>query len=185
MDLTGGTKATAIAGAAVLLSGLSVILYGIVRGDVSQAVSGACLTMPALTLIALVMVRRWVTDTKDERAILAASQREAQAERARYLAAQGALDGEMSRLRQDMAAERAALKEQLKVERKAMEDEFARARGELAAEAMNIAVSWVVDGKLRPPEQQRDNLIRFPHQTQQPESRAEPARSREHGVVGP
>ena len=183
MDLVGGTRTTAVAGAAVLLGGMAVILYGVIVDDISRSVSGACLTMPALTLIALVMVRRWVSDTRDERRFLAAAQRDAEQERSRYVAAQSALEGERSRLARDQAAERAQLAAKLLAERGAMQAEFEEQRATLAAETVEATVLMFRDGKFAPDTLPRGRVIRFPKQ--EPGASTERGRAREHGVVGP
>lgn len=197
MKLGGGAQLTAAAGTALLIGGVSVVAYGIYRDDLTRSTGGAFLAIAALTLLALVAIRRWIVDTRDERRILAASQREAVGERARYQAAQAALENEQGRLYRDLAADRAALNAQIAAERdalhakvaaerEAMEAEFERARGEISADAMDNMMSWITGGKLRPPERPKDNLIRFPGQAQdQAEPQASRERSREHGSVGP
>ncbi|MFC9847741.1 hypothetical protein ACFWFF_01325 [Streptomyces sp. NPDC060223] len=181
MDLTAGTKATAVSAVAVMAGGISVILYGIVRNDLARSLGGACLTMTALTLIAMVAIRRWTTDTGDERRILAASTREAQAERSRYVAAQAALENEQARLNRDMAAERARVAATLVAERRKMEAAFEEKRAQLATEAFTTGVQMERAGMLSPKKSEPGNLIQFPQQ----ERAAERERSREHGVVGP
>ncbi|MEU1448725.1 hypothetical protein [Streptomyces mirabilis] len=143
--------------------------------------------MVGLTAIILTVIRSWIVDTRDERRILAAVQRQAESERARYIALQASLVNEETRLKKDIAAERAALTARLKNEREAMQAEFDAALGEASADAVKIAMSWVHGGKLAPPQHQRGNLIHFPHQHPEPESQpqAQRERSREHGVVGP
>lgn len=186
MKLSGRAQVTAGVGTAVLLGGLTVMTYGIYRDDLARSLGGACLATAALTLLALAAIRRWIIDTSEERRILAAAQREAVAERARYQAAQAALENEQGRLYRDLAADRAALNAQVAAEREAMKEEFERARGEISADAMDNMMSWITGGKLRPPERPKDNLIRFPGQNQgQAEPQASRERSREHGVVGP
>lgn len=197
MNFTGGARITAAAGTTLLLGAVSVMAYGIYRDELTRSLGGAFLAIAALTLLALVAIRQWIVDTRDERRILAASQREAVAERARYQAAQAALENEQGRLYRDLAADRAALNAQIAAERdalhaeiaaerEAMEAEFERARGELSADVMNTVMSWINGGKLQPPSHPKNNLIRFPGQAQeQAEPQASRERSREHGSVGP
>lgn len=181
MDLTGGTRVTAGAAGAAMAAGLAVILYGTLRDDLARALGGTCLTLTALTVLALALIRRWVVDTRDERRILAAAQREAVAERSRYFAAQAALEIEQGRLNRDMAAERAGLAARLKAERDAIAADFEERRATLIAETMEATLLMVRNDKLAP--QPSAKLIRFPHQ--QAEQQPERERSREHGVVGP
>lgn len=164
-------------------AGLTAILYGMARDDLPRAIGGLALTVTALTIIGLLVIRRWVTDTRDERRFLAATQRQAEAERATYVAAKAALVSEQGRLLQDVAAERAALTARLATEREAMQEEFDRARGEISADAMEQLASWITGGKVRPPDRPKNNLIRFPKQ--QPETHPQQERSREHGAVRP
>jgi len=181
MDVTAGTKTTAGLAALVMTAGLSVILYGVVFNDLARALGGACLTMPALLLIALVAIRTWITSTAEERRVLAASTREAQAEQNRYFALRAALESEQSRLTQSMAADRARAAAALAVERKAMEAYFDEKRAKLVTDAFTTGVQMERAGMLNPKKPVPGNLIPFPQQ----ERAAERERSREHGVVGP
>lgn len=183
MDLTAGTRATAGAGAAVLAGGILVILYGVIRNDLARALGGACLSITALTLIALVVIRKWVTDTSDERRILAAAQREAQGERSRFIALRAGLENEQCRLARDMAAERAALTTRLAAEREAMADEFEERRAAYASETAEVFALMVHGGRFAPATSPTGKVIHFP--SQQPEQQVEHVRSREQGVVSP
>lgn len=181
MDLTAGTKATAATAAVVITAGLSAILYGVIRSDLARALGGACLTTPALVLLALVAIRAWVMNTNEERRQLAASTREAQAERSRYFAAQAALENEQARLNRDMASDRARAAATLAAERKSMEAYFDEKRAKLVTDAFTTGVQMERAGTLKPKKPETGNLIQFPQQ----ERAAERERSREHGVVGP
>ncbi|MET7458473.1 hypothetical protein ABZT03_43025 [Streptomyces sp. NPDC005574] len=164
-----------------MLTGLITVLHGTYRSDLDHTVGGTCLTLTALTTIALVFIRKWITDTSDERRILAAAQRSAEAERARYFAAQAALENEQGRLRQDITAERHANAVRLKTEREALANEFEAKRGELAAESMEVAVRLVCGKKLDPRQIATAKLIQFPQNL--PHQQRD--RSREHGEVAP
>lgn len=184
MDLAGRTRNTAATAALAGLAGFTVTLHGAYRNQPAHSLAGVCITMISLTALILIAIHKWTTDTSTERIALGAAQREAQAEQARYFALQASQEVEMGRLRQDINAERARIAEQLRVERQAMEDEFAQERGELSADAMNILTTWIVQGKVSPPERQTGNLIRFPN-PEKPEPGRQRERAREHGVVGP
>lgn len=164
-----------------MAGGLTVVVYGTLRDDLARALGGTCLTLAALTAIALILIRRWIVDTSDERRILAAAQREAERERARYFAAQAALENEQGRLARDRAAERYADAAKLKAERDAMAADFEDRRGTLIAETMEATIRMIRGNKLNPPKPIEGNLIPFPHQ----QAARAPERSREHGVVGP
>lgn len=181
MELTGGARTTAVAAGAGFIAGLLAVLHGTYRDNITNTVGGTCLTLIALITIALVLIRKWVVDTSDERRILAATQREAQRQHDRYLAAQVALENEQGRLRQDMAAERQANTLRLKTERAAMVDEFEAKRGEVVAESMEVAIRLVCGKKLDPRQLATAKLIQFPQNL--PHQQRE--RTREHGVVGP
>jgi hypothetical protein len=185
MDLTSGTRATATAAAVVMLGGLGLSVHGMWRDHPDCSLAGVVLSMIALTAIILTVIHHWITDTRAEHVALAAARQETQAERDRYFAAKANLEGERARLYQDLAAERAADAKRLAEERAAMEAEFEDARAEVSAEAMAILASWFVDGKVRPPERRKGNLIRFPEQGQQPAPAPQRERSRERGVVHP
>ncbi|MFI1728245.1 hypothetical protein ACH40E_03190 [Streptomyces acidicola] len=184
MDLTAGKKATAVSAAVVMVAGLSVILYGVIYNDLARSLGGACLTMTALTLIALVAIRKWITDTSEERRVLAAAVRDTQAERTRYIAAQAALENEQGRLARDVAAERAGLAAKLIAEREAMATEFEEKRNQLVSEAMNTGVAMFLSSRREHTKAPvRGDVIQFPNQQGEPEP--ERVRSRGHGVVGP
>jgi hypothetical protein len=191
MGLTGGTRITATAATMATLGGLGLTLHGMWRDQLTCSLTGVVLVTIALAAIILTVIHSWITDTSIERTALAAAQRAAQAERTRHIAAQAALEGEQARLYRDLAADRAADAQRLKAERAAMESDFEESRAALAAEAMEILASWMVNGKVCPPEGHAGNLIQFPKPTQErertPTPQPQPARSRarEHGVVGP
>ncbi|MFI2761327.1 hypothetical protein ACH5A3_21035 [Streptomyces echinatus] len=170
--------------AAVLLtSGFAAIIRSSSNDNVAGSIGGACLVMVALTITICVLVRHWIVNTNTERAILAAAQREAQAERARYFAAQAALENEQGRLNRDMAAERARIARSLIAQEAKLRTKFEEERAELAAEAFRTGAEMERAGMLKPgAEKARGVLIRFPRH---PEHAAETERSREHGNVGP
>lgn len=185
MDVTAGTKATAVSAAVVMAAGITVIFYGVVRHDLERSLGGACLTMPALTLIALVAIRRWVTDTSQDRRLLAASVREAQAKRDQYFAAQAALENEQGRLTRDAAADRARAVAAATAEREALHQQFEEKRAQLVCETFELAFEMA---RRAPDEHARaddkaDVVIQFP--IQQQEQAPARARSRGHNVVGP
>lgn len=179
MDLTGGTRATATAAGTILLGGLSLTLYGTIRDDFAHALGGTCLTITALTVIALVIIHRWIIDTSNERRILAEAQAKAQDECARYVALQAALENEQGRLRQDVNAELAAINERLEVERRKMDADFEERRNDLISQTMEVTVRMFHNGKFAPEAASRGSVIPFPQQEPQRQ------RAREHGVVGP
>lgn len=183
MDLPAGTRATAVTAAVALTTGLAAILYGVVRNETARALGGVALITIALTLIALVAIRRWVTDTRDEQRQLAQATREAQDERAKYIAAQAALENERQRLMRDAAADRARNTAALRAEREAMRQEFEEERAKLVCETLETAVQLVRGMVDQEPKQQSDVVIQFP--TQEPDHSPERERSRGHNVVGP
>jgi hypothetical protein len=179
MDLTGGTRATATTAGTVLLGGLSLTLYGALRNNFAHSLGGTCLTITALTVIALVIIRRWIVDTSNERHRLAENERRAQDEYASYIALKAALENEQGRLRQDISAEHAAINERLKAERAKMEADFEERRATLISETMTTTFLMIRGNKFAPDVASAGKLIPFPQQ--EPERQ----RAREHGVVGP
>lgn len=183
MEFTATSKAAATVAAVLLTSGFAAIIHSVSTDNVAASIGGACLVMVALTVTVCVLVRHWIVDTNTERAILAAAQHEAQAERSRYFAAQAALENEMGRLNRDMAAERARIARSLAAEQAKLRAQFEEERAELAAEAFRTGVEMERAGMLKPgAEKTQGVLIRFPRH---PEHAAEQERSREHGHVGP
>lgn len=161
--------------------GLVVVLHGTLRNNLTHTVGGTCLTLTALTAIALILIRRWIVDTSHERQCLAASQREAQNQKSAYIAAQAALEVEQGRLTRDRAIQLRADAALLKTERAAMAADFEEKRGALISETMEVTWRLYQSGKMGAPSPTESRIIQFPRQHPEPER----ARSREHGVVGP
>lgn len=185
MGLNRSSKAALTGAGTGMLAGLLALLHGVYHDHVSRTVSGTCLTLVSLTAIALVLIRKWIIDTRDERRILAATQREAQARKDTYITAQAALEAEHGRLRQDIAAEREANAARLTAEREALATEFEAKRGEYMAEALDIAVQMIAGKKLAPTQIATARLIQFPRGLPHQQADQQRQRSRERGVVGP
>lgn len=166
MDITAGTKATAVAATAVMTVGIGIILYGIVRNDLARSLGGACLTMTALTLLALIAIRRWTTDTQVERRQLADSTRAAEVEHTRYIAAQAALELERGRVLRDARTERDRMEVQIKAAHAAMRERFEQDRAKLICDTMETTVQLFRTGAFDPlpAEHARGQVIDFPHQ---------------------
>lgn len=177
MRLANSTGIAAAAVATVMFGGMALAFNGIVHNEVPRSLGGVGAVMIALTAAVLLVIHKWVSDTRAERALLAAAQREAQEEKACCVAAQSALESERTRMRRDLEAERVTLLERSRVEREALETEFENIRGALICETMEATVRMCHDGKFAPNTRRGGTLIPFPQQEQQ--------RSREHGVVGP
>lgn len=148
MKPNSGSRTTAVGAALITSAGLAIVLYGIITENLERTVGGAIFTMTALTLIALVLIRRWVTNTTAERQRLGDAVREADAERMRYVAAQAALEVERSRLRRDSAVEREQLAARLATERTAMEAQFEEGRTKLVCDTVETTVQLVREGLL-------------------------------------
>lgn len=134
--------------------------------------------MVALTLIALLFIHHWFTNTSEERRALADATRAADDERNRYFSLEAALENEHGRRTQAVAAERASLAVRLATEREALRSEFEERRASLIAETMEATFRMKLNGGFDQPSG-KGNLIQFPQQ--QPERE----RSRGHNVVGP
>ncbi|MFD3917193.1 hypothetical protein [Streptomyces sp. NPDC058603] len=173
---------------------MAVVLYGVAQNDLARSLGGACLTMTALTLIALVSIRKWTSDTYSERNRLADATREADQEKMRLVAAAAAQEAEIQRIRRDavaareqlearLTAERQAMHEQLEAERKAMREQLEVDRARITCEAMEAAFA-LLPGMLA--EQKRSAtrggaVIGFPTQAHQ---RADSESSaRDHGAT--
>lgn len=181
MRLTGSMRTMAAAGAALLTAGLLVGAHGVIRSEIPRALGGIALGFTGLFLIALVAVRRWICDTKEERRDLAQSRREADATQHKYLAAQANLESEMIRLNRDLNTERHRIAATLVAERQSMLAEFEKQRLQITTEAFRTGVEMERAGMLKPDEPVPPNLIQFPKQQPQ----ADREHSREHGVVHP
>lgn len=185
MGLTASRRATTGIAVVVMVVGFSVVLLGVIQRDLARSLGGACLAVPALNFIVLITIKVAIADTREERRILAAATREAQAERSTYIAAKAALENEQGRLTRDMAAERARIRAKLIADRQALAAEFEEKRNQLVEEAMTTAITLYLKSKrgehTKAPA--RGAIIQFP--TQQGEPQPEHARSRGHGVAGP
>ena len=179
MGSTSGTRTAAATGTTVLVAGTATTLHALARSDPAQALAGLCLTAIALTLIALLLIHRWFTNTSRERRDLAERTRAAEDEKNRYVSLRAALENEQGRLTRDIAAERAALAATLAVEREALLSEFEERRASLVAETMEATVLMFRNGKFAPQHTVQGTLIPFPQQ--QPER----SRVRGHNAVGP
>ncbi|MFF2189300.1 hypothetical protein [Streptomyces sp. NPDC058155] len=157
---------------------MTVVLYGVARNDLARSLGGACLTMTSLTLIALVSIRRWTTNTDAERRRLGDATREAETEKTRSIAAQAAMEVERDRLLRDAASRRARLDAQLKTERKAMRDQLEADRAQIAIEALEEAFRLIRGGLCDPSKQPGEGtVIEFP---EQPSERPAAVRPRGH-----
>lgn len=180
MRLASGTGIAAATAATVMFGGMALALNGIATSQVPRSLGGVGAIMIGLTMVVLLVIHKWVTDTRAERSRLAAAQREAQEERSLCIAAQSALESERTRMRRDLDAEQVALLERARVEREALDDEFEERRAALICETMETTFLMVHNNKFAPDVPRRGTLIQFPQQEQPHQSR-----SREHGVVGP
>lgn len=158
---------------------MAATLHAVARNNPAQALAGLCLAMIALTLIALLFIHRWFTNTSAERRTLADATRAADEERNRYVSLKAALENEHGRLSQAMAEERAGLDARLATEREALRSEFEERRASLISQTMEATVRMFRNGKFAPQSSAKGNLIPFPQQ--QPDRE----RARGHNVVGP
>lgn len=173
-DLTAGSRTTAVAAAAIMIVGIGIIAYGIVANDLARSLGGACLTMTALTLLALVAIRRWVTNTSAERARLAEATREVEAERLRYLAGQAAQEQERARLRRDIAASARKMAKQLDDDRARLAAEFEEKRAQIICDTFASTYRLAREDRISAEREQHARVVQFPEQ--------ETARARERGV---
>lgn len=183
MSLTAGTKFATTIVTGILVAGFVVIFRSTAQDNVTGGIGGACLVMMSLVGLLLIFLRHWVTNTNEERRTLRTAQREAQAERVRYVALQAANESEHGRVLRDVAATRATVKATLETERRQMQAEFDGTRATELAKAFQTGVEMERSGALCRDKQQRGNLIRFPDQTAAPTG--DHSRPREHGSVGP
>ncbi|MBW5420246.1 hypothetical protein GKQ77_01505 [Streptomyces sp. BG9H] len=115
------------------------------QSDVAHTLGGVCFTMIALTLIILLAIRQWITDTHAERARLAEATRSATDEHARYITAQAVVEMERQRLTRDAAADRAQTLTMLAAERAAMQDAFEEQRAQLVSDALEMGAKMFRD----------------------------------------
>ncbi|MYZ37517.1 MULTISPECIES: hypothetical protein [unclassified Streptomyces] len=119
--------------------------------------------MIALTLIALVSIRKWTTDTHAERGRLAEAMREADTERGRSVAVQAAMEVERARIRRDAAAELERMEARLRAERQAIRDQLEEERARMACESLGIAFRMIKAGLLEDrPAEEHGKVIGFP-----------------------
>ncbi|MEV7389558.1 hypothetical protein [Streptomyces sp. NPDC091215] len=181
------TRATTAAATVLLAVGLALSTHGALNGSGAHAMAGAAVTFTAITAIALCMIRRWVTNTSAERARLARAEERAEEKQLKFVALQGALQGENARIKRDLEAERAQGLAALEVRRAALEAQFEKDRFQIETKAFQTGVLFERAGMLEPDAPIPGNLIQFPKQHPEPDPEGAPQRerSREHGVVGP
>ncbi|MCR8946586.1 hypothetical protein NW249_31275 [Streptomyces sp. OUCMDZ-4982] len=181
MDLQKTSRATAAGAALITSAGLTIVLFGIITENLERTVGGAIFTMTALTLIALILIRRWITTTSAERARLGDAVREADAERMRYVAAQAASEVERARLRRDATAERQQLTARLATERASMRTQFEEERNRLVCDTVEETIKLVRLGLLNPSAPTRyARVIGFPSPAEHQRPVQEPSRG--HGA---
>lgn len=137
--------------AVILAAGFGIIGTGIIQSDPVKSVSGVCLAITALTCVALIIIRRWITDTSAERARLADATREAREERLRYVASLAAVDAERTRVRRDAATSTSRQRAQLDADRQRLEAAFERDRERITTEAFQTGALMERAGLLREP----------------------------------
>ncbi|MFG2637843.1 hypothetical protein ACGFX8_29090 [Streptomyces sp. NPDC048362] len=184
MEHTSSTRAVAGTAGLGTLAGIGTTLLGVLHHDLPMVVGGTCSALTTLVIFALVLVHRWITDTSDERRVLAASQRAAQSQRDHYFAARVALENEQCRLRQEMNTERHHIATTLAKEWEAMSAAFEEKRATLIAETMEATVLMYRNGEFAPATPSTGQLIPFPTQERQAGA-TERARPREHEVGAP
>jgi len=178
MDQTAaGTRAAAVGAALITSAGLSTVVYGIITENLERTVGGAIFTMTALTLIALVLIRRWITSAATERQRHDDAVRAADTERMRYVAAQAALEVERGRLRKDIASEHTRMSAALEAERTTMRNQFEEERATLVCKTIETTFLMFRDGKFAPSEHDYGKIIGFPSPAHQ-RAAEEPARGR-------
>lgn len=177
MDQTAGSRAAAAGAALIPSAGLSTVVYGIVTENLERTVGGAIFTMTALTLIALVLIRRWITNAATERQRHDDAVRAADTERMRYVAAQAALEVERGRYRRDIASEHQRMTATLEAKRAALCERFEEERNKLICDTVESTVELVRDGLLNPTTHQYGQIIGFPSPAHQ-RAAEEPTRGR-------
>ncbi|WP_225825677.1 DUF4355 domain-containing protein [Streptomyces naphthomycinicus] len=185
--VTDGTRTVAGATGVSTLAGIGVTLLGVLTADLPMVVGGTCLTITALIVLALLLVYRWITDTREERRVLAAMQRTAQSERDQCFAARVATESERGRLLQEVRAEQRRMASTLAREREAMRAEFEEQKAQLIVETMEATVRMFHNGKFAPAAAPTTGrLIHFPKQGEPaPAPATGRTRPREHGEVAP
>ena len=183
MSPTVSTRTTTAAGITLVVVGLALSAHGALRNHGGHALAGVALTCAALTVVALGLIYRWMTDTRAERFRLARAEERAHEERASFFALKAHNEAEMTRMHRDVVAERARNAVTLAAERAEMYAQVEKDRLQIETKAFQTGVLFERAGMLEPEAPKVTNLIPFP----KPAAAVEPQqeRSREHGVVGP
>jgi hypothetical protein len=155
-----GTRVTVVTSAVILAAGMLVILASIVRDEPYRAIGGAALTMTSLTLIAMVAIRKWITDTSAERAALRYETQQATNDRMKAIAAQSAMEVERGRIRRDSEHAAKGLATQLAAEREKLFDELEEARNQIIQDATEVALTmFLTNGGIPGPRPTRDRSV--------------------------
>ncbi|MBQ1122583.1 hypothetical protein [Streptomyces sp. B15] len=157
-----------------ICGGAITLAYATATGEIATAIAGGTTAVAALLVLGLVYVRGWVCDTTAARARYDQVSTKLEDERRRYVAFQASLQAERDRVRAEIAASRAALSEQLRIERDRLEQEFEDQRGELMRTSFEAGVDFTERGLLDPAAPGAQ-VIRLPDRSPHPETASRPA----------
>lgn len=160
----------AVVAAATFIVGAALIVFGIVADHLPYTIAGAAIAISTQAAVSLCAVRRWTTNTAHERRALRDAQLQADESRARYRAAEYAIEAERKRLRHDAIAAGRRADATLQAELDALHQQFEEKRAALIGETLETAFHMINDGKLFEPTRPGDargrgrEVIPFPVQ---------------------
>lgn len=162
-----------------MIIGAGIVTYGITANDLARVVGGGFVLLPAASLFTLAKVRAWTASGQGEKRRLERATRDAEDERTRYVAAQGAQMEEHWRRLRDLEAEKAALRAQLEAERARLHEEMQDFRDQLISDAMGATILMDLQRLLEPKPQTAAATVTnlFPAQPARERATAHPADS--------
>lgn len=166
MKSTARTRGAAATAAVGVAAGIVVAIWGVAGEQPVRSVSGGCLAIISLTICIANCVRIWVSNTTAERILLGQATRDADAERARYIAAQAALELERKRVQRDGERTSARLAAQLAAEREALHRDIEEQRAKIICETLVTTVGLMHDGMMEDSPSEHGKIIGFPTQEQ-------------------
>ncbi|WKD36565.1 hypothetical protein [Streptomyces xanthophaeus] len=145
-----------------------IVAYGIVEHSMEASVGGGLAGLAASAMLTLAKVRAWTVDTTEERRQLEEAKRQAHDTHTRYVAAEGALEGEHRRRVRDLEGERAALLRQVEAAKADLDDRYEAQREALIIESMQTGIKLYLAGLLNAPATAPEaKIMPFPGQQQQ------------------
>ncbi|MFF9554533.1 hypothetical protein ACF1DY_01695 [Streptomyces albus] len=159
-----------------ICGGVILLVPAIAHDAPAIAIAGGTICISSLIALSLLYVRGWICDTTAARARLDETRAKLESERRDYVAFKAVLQAERDRHRSEIAASRAALSEQLRIEKEKLAQEFEDERGELMRSSFEMGVVYAHRGDFEDVPRAQAQVIQLPERaSQHPETAFRPA----------